>query len=227
MVKIDSSDYHDYVIKDGRLVGEFDQMYKNATDVPWHQDSQKDWLDVKIACDLLKGYAPFDYICDFGCGLGYYVDIIRRNVKSDNCKTTGYDVSPTCCKKAKVLFPDIEFKTIDLTMTPTCNDGVGRGNQLQASRRLFLIRGTLWYVSKNMPNVVANIASLTHLDDKLLIVQNFPPLRSTFVGKDSIPDSEAIVSWFDKYFEPLETIWINNYVIQGNNNWFIGIFRRK
>jgi|TARA_B100000315_G_scaffold178802_1_gene167474 hypothetical protein len=40
--EIKSDDYHDYVIKDGRLIGEFEQMYKNSRDIPWHQDRQED-----------------------------------------------------------------------------------------------------------------------------------------------------------------------------------------
>ena len=40
--EIKSDDYRDYVIKDGRLIGEFEQMYKNSRDIPWHQDTQTD-----------------------------------------------------------------------------------------------------------------------------------------------------------------------------------------
>jgi hypothetical protein len=41
-MKIDSKDYHDYVIKGGVLVREFEQMYQNSTNIPWHQDEQAD-----------------------------------------------------------------------------------------------------------------------------------------------------------------------------------------
>ncbi len=37
-MNIDSTDYHDYVIKNGKLIGEFEQMYKNSAGIPWHQD---------------------------------------------------------------------------------------------------------------------------------------------------------------------------------------------
>lgn len=32
-------DYHDYVIKDGKLIGEFDKMYADCDD-PWHQSRE-------------------------------------------------------------------------------------------------------------------------------------------------------------------------------------------
>jgi len=41
MVKINSDDYHDYVIKNGKLIGEFDQMYLKSKNIPWHQDKQE------------------------------------------------------------------------------------------------------------------------------------------------------------------------------------------
>ena len=33
-----SKDYHDYVFKDGRLVGDFEKMYRHSAEVPWNQD---------------------------------------------------------------------------------------------------------------------------------------------------------------------------------------------
>jgi len=57
--EIKSVDYRDYVIKDGRLIGEFEQMYKNSRDIPWHQDTQTDWLDVQSSIMLLKQYGLF------------------------------------------------------------------------------------------------------------------------------------------------------------------------
>ena len=36
-----SKDYHDYVFRDGKLVGEFEAIYQNSEGVPWHQDEQE------------------------------------------------------------------------------------------------------------------------------------------------------------------------------------------
>ena len=35
---------------------------------------------------LLKKQKPFDYILDFSSGLGYYLNILGKNVGEDNCK---------------------------------------------------------------------------------------------------------------------------------------------
>ena len=30
--------YQDYVIKDGTLIGNFEEMYHESSEIPWHQD---------------------------------------------------------------------------------------------------------------------------------------------------------------------------------------------
>lgn len=223
MVHINSEDYHDFVIKNGKLIGEFEQMYKKSSEIPWHQDKQLDWLDVKLTMDLLQEYLPFDYICDFGCGLGFFLDILRTYVASPKCELVGYDVSPTCCEKAKKIFPDVEFHVLDLM-----KDSKQTGKKKKSKeKRLFVIRGTLWYVFPKMSNVVKNIKELTNKDDFLLISQNFPPLRSDFVGKEVIANSADIVKWFSDNFSPARTIWLEDWFSGGNDNWFIGLFTRS
>lgn len=49
-----STDYHDYVFRDGKLVGEFEDMYKNSSKVPWHQDEQANWIDVRLTREILS-----------------------------------------------------------------------------------------------------------------------------------------------------------------------------
>src|SRR3989304_10537934 len=114
MVEINSDDYHDFVIKNGQLIGEFEQMYGKAKDVPWHQDKQEDWLDIRLTIEMLRKYSPFDYICDFGCGLGFFLEILKRKVGTTKSRLFDLDVSPTCCRKAKEIFPNIEFCVFDL-----------------------------------------------------------------------------------------------------------------
>jgi SAM-dependent methyltransferase len=225
MVQINSDDYHDYVFKDGVFIGKFEEMYKKSKDIPWHQDKQDDWLDIKITVELLKEYGPFDYICDFGCGLGYFLDILYKKIGKKEAKIIGYDISKTCCEKARKLFPNFNFNQLDLmgenkyTLNKELNN--------KAEKRLFVLRGTLWYIFLNMHNVVKNIANIVTGESLLFICQNFPPLESQFVGKEVIPNPEAIITWFSPYFSPMKTIWLKDYQNDGNVNWFLGIFSRK
>jgi len=122
MVEINSDDYHDYVIKNGKLIGEFDQMYRKSPNTPWHQDEQENWLDVGLTIELLKEYGPFGRISDFGSGYGYFLNQIAQYCGTDNSVLYGYDVSKTACEKGNSLFSDISFQQFDLMAEHTDYD---------------------------------------------------------------------------------------------------------
>lgn len=63
-----SKDYHDYVSRDGKLVGDFEDMYRNSATTPWHQDKKDDLIDVRLKKQFLQDLVRFDQIHDFGCG---------------------------------------------------------------------------------------------------------------------------------------------------------------
>lgn len=208
-----SDDYHDYVIRNGKLIGDFESMYRYSREIPWHQDKQDDWIDVRLTRELLKDLGQFDEIHDLGCGLGYYLAILHSMLGG---RAVGYDISETACEKARALFPSFEFHTLDLTQGTLRNE--------TGERRLFVIRGTLWYVFPAIDTVVSNIRNLMSSQDTLLVVQNFPPLESNFVGKDVIPHHEALISHFEKAFTTLRHTWYADHLRGTNDNWFIGIF---
>ena len=88
-----STDYHDYVFRDGKLVGEFEEMYRNSATTPWHQDEQDNWIDVRLTKEMLRDLGRFDAIYDFGCGTGHFFDLMVKHSLSTNGKSYGYDVS--------------------------------------------------------------------------------------------------------------------------------------
>lgn len=216
-----SRDYHDYVFRDGKLVGEFEEMYRHSAGVPWHQDEQADWMDVRLTAEMLRDLGGYDEIHDLGCGLGYYLALLRRIAGRANCRGFGYDVSSTACGQASALFPAFAFRTLDLTqesfaapVEPTA----------PSARRLFAIRGTLWYVFPQMAKVVALIRSMMSEGEALLVVQNFPPLERPFIGKDVIPDHHALIEHFSARFDLARHIWYQDVAKTANDNWFIGLF---
>lgn len=217
-----SRDYHDYVIRDGKLICEFEAMYSNSDGVPWHQDEQENWIDVRLTIEMLRDLEPFDEIHDLGCGLGYYLALMRKSLGSKNCRSFGYDISATACDKARTLFPSFSFRTLDLTLVPEAP--AATSPLRSAARRLFIIRGTLWYVFPKLVNVVNMIRSLMSADDQLLVVQNFPPLERAFVGKDVIPDHSALIQYFSTCFLPVRHLWYQDTLKTANDNWFIGLF---
>ena len=71
-----STDYHDYIFREGKLIGEFEEMYRNSSTTPWHQDEQENWIDVRLKKEILQDLGRFHQIHDFGCGTGHYLDLI-------------------------------------------------------------------------------------------------------------------------------------------------------
>ena len=189
-----SKDYHDYVFRDGRLLGEFEAMYQHSDGVPWHQDDQANWVDVRLTVEMLKDLGPYDEIHDLGCGLGYYLALMHDRLGSKNCLAFGYDISTTACSKARTRFPAFKFGRLDITATA---GPVTALSTAQSDRqRLFIVRGTLWYVFPRIADVVRGIRSMMSKNCRLLVVQNFPPLESSFIGKDVLPDHFALIREF-------------------------------
>lgn len=210
-MEIESTDYHDFVFRDGRLVGEFEQMYAKSAVAPWHQDDEDRRLDCRVALAVAETVlADCKRILEAGCGLGYFADLLHQRLPS--ATITGADVSPTAVSKASARFPAISFKVMDLK-TPLCGhetyDGV-------------VIRGCFWYLFDAMATVAANLAALIRPGGCLLLAQNFPPLDSPFIGKEVLPSPDALLAFFRPCFETVVDCRLSDRILNGgNDDWVI------
>lgn len=101
--------YQDYVIRDGKFVGEFEEMYQDFAD-PWEQTTREQMRSEKtVALNLIKKY-QFQHIVELGCGFGHFTNDISRLGVS----VTGVDVSPTASQKAKKMYPHCNFIAADI-----------------------------------------------------------------------------------------------------------------
>lgn len=87
-----------------------------------------------------------------------------------------------------------------------------------------MIRGTLWYVFPKLTTVIENIANRMCHTDRFLVVQNFPPLHTKFIGKDVLPDHLALLRHFLSHFVADRHMWFEDRMKAANDNWFIGLF---
>jgi hypothetical protein len=110
-----STDYHDYVFCDGKLVGKFEDTYRNSATTPWHQGEQANWMDVRLTGEMLRDLGCFDEICDLGCGTGHYLNLMVKQCLVSGGKSYGYGISPTACRQAEKQFPHSIFSSQDLT----------------------------------------------------------------------------------------------------------------
>ena len=102
-----SKKYQDYVFYDGRLIGEFEEMYKNSLDVPWKQDKISNNWNRQFIFNQLKSKSPYESILVVGSGLGYFCEQLLKYNLSKNI--TGMDISNTAVKKAQIKFPKMTF----------------------------------------------------------------------------------------------------------------------
>jgi SAM-dependent methyltransferase len=104
--------YQDYVISNGKFIGDFEGMYSNFDD-PWHQSTQDHIFDSRrqIAinhCNRLKSKFNVSRVVELGCGFGHLTESLRLN----NFEAIGTDISKTAIQKATELYPDAQFKQL-------------------------------------------------------------------------------------------------------------------
>ena len=103
--------YQDFVIKNGKFVGEFEKMYQLFDD-PWLQSEKKYYtsLSRRSVCYFIDRY-NIKSIVEWGCGLGRTLNYIKENTNKD---LLGVDISKTAIEKAKSFYPKLKFKVDDI-----------------------------------------------------------------------------------------------------------------
>ena len=217
--------YSDFVFRDGKLIGQFEEMYQHSDEVPWHQDKVETELNVRLGLEILRDLGPFQQIHEFGVGLGYFLRALNRVVGDEDTLLTGSDVSQTACNKAQELISSGRFWVEDLMKDEPVEGAVVREEVVGA--RLWALRGILWYVFPQLDRVIANISSYVAPGDILFVAQNFPPLDTDFVGKSAIPSPAFLEDLLSSHFKPIKTLTLEDHVKKVNDNWFLGIFTKK
>lgn len=209
-----SEDYHDYVFRDGKLVGDFDNMYRHAKGVPWDQDQRCNHWYAETGMLMLKEYAPYETILEIGCGLGYIAAKLKGlgSNSVDAC-----DVSAEAIERACRLQPGINFYVDDITL-----------DSFRSLREydLVVIRDVFWYVFPEMETVVRNISACGKQRGFLYLSQSFPALHTSFVGKEVIPSPDALLGYFQNY-ELLHTALLRNHLLLGDGPMLHALGRKR
>lgn len=191
-------DYHDYVFKDGKLVGDFDNMYRHAKGIPWDQDERCHHWYAEVGMLMLKEHAPYDSILEIGCGLGYIAAKLKGFAKGS---VDAFDVSPEAIRKARSLHAGIGFYVDNVAKTSF---------RPHHQYDLVVIRDVFWYVFPKMETVVGNINGCVKPRGSLYIAQSFPALDGPYVGKEVIPNPDALMKYFSNY-NPVYTALLRNH----------------
>lgn len=170
-----SKDYRDYVIKDGRFIGKFEEMYQNVDD-PWEHGEAKG-PQYAIALHLLDRYnVKPKTILDIGCGKGAFTH--RINKIFPDAKIYAVDISETAIKKAKQTHgnENIEFGVMDINKSY---------NELNGKYDLIIMSQIMWYVLPQYKDIMAHLREQNlEKGGKLLTIQTFYPPETQKYGKE-------------------------------------------
>ena len=191
-----SKNYPDYVFRDGKLVGRFDDMYRNSAAVPWHQHETCSQIPVDIDLTIVNHFTSeiaLNKVCDIGCGLGFVTNRLTRllSLHHQELEVTGCDVSQAAIEQASERFKDIKFTYEDITSKHFFSCG--------SKFEFIYMKDVLWYVIDNIDLVIGNLKKILSENGMIYVMQSVPD-KDVFVGQDLFPNAEAIVEFLNKHF---------------------------
>ena len=188
-----SKSYHDYVIKDGQLVGDFEGLYRDVDD-PWGQSKfvgQFDSVRATIV-NMCKNLGPNNGVVEVGCGFG----ALTKALKDLNFNSLGVDVSQNCITKARTRFPDCNFLT--------CGAAEVKKYTLH-SPQIFIFAEITWYILDDLDKVMKSLKEYASVLGKpvyLIHALSMYPRGVQRYGVDKFHDLETLKVFFNlEYLE--------------------------
>lgn len=184
-----SRDYHDYVFKDGRFVGDFEGMYRHSKEIPWHQDKMAYDLCADVDIAILRK-KRFGQICDVGAGLGHFTNRLKTELAAPDGKTpevVGLEVSPTAVACASREYPEVRFVASDILANDWAPD--------MGTFDLVIARDIIWYVCHDLQAFFTRLVSLAGRDTDrgfIHISQSFPSTER-WVGQEIAGSPEELL----------------------------------
>lgn len=174
---IKSSNYHDYVIKDGKFIGEFEQMYQNVTD-PWRCVEQADAFKNQLLISAIRTVGEqVKRALDVGCGLGALTERLRQALPW--AEWHACDMSPTAVARASQDYPLPRFFVHDLSDPKTLPF---QPNSLD----LITMAEVMWYVLPHLSSILDQFHRLLRPGGHFMVLQYFLPPREQQYGKEVV-----------------------------------------
>ncbi len=179
--------YQDYVIKNGKLVGEFEEMYQDFDD-PWEQTTREGWASEKaVALNLIQRFNG-KKIIELGCGLGHYTN----KINTLGVDVLGVDVSETAIDKAKQTYPDCNFAVGDI---------LDYSIYKKYQPEIIVMAEITWYVLDKLDDFITFLKSNLPSTYLIHLLTTYPEGVQQY-GKDKFAKLEQIMSYFGmKYLE--------------------------
>jgi SAM-dependent methyltransferase len=188
--------YQEYVISNGKFIGDFEAMYENCED-PWHQSAPDHIFDSRrqIAinfCNRLRSKHNISKVVELGCGFGHLTESLRKN----NFDVIGTDVSKTAIDKASKLYSDAQFKQLNF------NDF----DELFSLKPNILIMAEItWYILEDLDEFLIRLKQYSKQSKTpvflIHLLATYEPGVQKY-GADKFTNLEEIIKYFNlEYLE--------------------------
>lgn len=183
--------YQDFVIKNGVLIGKFEEMYQTFSD-PWEQSKREKFaLEKKIALQLIKENQHKSPL-EIGCGHGHFTNELCKIAGN----ASGIDISKTAIQTAKNLYPNCNFYDSNISDIDTI--------KLINPDCIMLVEIT-WYVLDHLDSFKKEIYK--HFSKKNIgffhSLMTYKPGEQQY-GKDFFTCGEEINEYFSDIIEILD-----------------------
>jgi len=188
--------YQDYVISNGKLVGDFEGMYENFDD-PWHQSAQDHIFDSRrqIAinyCNRIRSKYGVSRVVELGCGFGHLTESLRKN----GFDALGTDISKTAIKKASNLYPESRFKQLSF------NDF---DNLFSLKPSILIMAEITWYILDDLDQFLVRLNEYAKKSQEpvflIHLLATYEPGVQKY-GADKFTNLEEIIKYFNlEYLE--------------------------
>jgi len=209
--------YQDYVIREGRLIGEFEQKYKDFED-PWYQTIREGYASEKAVTmnllERLRDRHGVRRVVEIGCGYG---DFCNR-ISSLGLEVIGIDISETAIRKAQerhgksvgnVRFLVGEFQDFELLSSLNLN--------------CILMAEVTWYVLEHLDSFRKFLSK--NLPDCFLIhlLMTYEKGQQKY-GCEHFTDLEGILDYFNITYLEYGMV---NLINSGARTWFLGCWNTE
>ncbi len=207
--------YQDLVIKNGKFIGKFDEMYQKFPD-PWNllkknKLSQNINYQVILSyCNQIKKVSKMTTL-EIGCGFPQ----ISNELKKNNFKVYGTDISETVIKKSKRKYPTLKN---NLFVSSFSNFKLYE----KLKPDIIILSDVTWYI---LPELKKFIKWYISLEKKTYLIHSLAVYNKNTqkYGKDYFYDLDSIKSFFNLNY--ISSGYLEN--IDGDTHTFFLAKNRK
>lgn len=172
------NNYHDYVIKDGKFIGKFEEMYATCED-PWTQSKQPNKYARSAGIIHLQNY-DIQSVLECGSGLGYYAHWIYE---STGLIPKSVDIAKNAIQKAQVLFPHLDFEVADIS----------KDLSQYTTVECVLFAEILWYILPELKTILQKLQE--EFKDKYLIINQVFYKGNQKYGTEYFTNLEELIDY--------------------------------